>query len=457
MTTHSDMPHGETLAVKFDQLSKGIDRVLDRWTGDNRPTKLTLLNDLAASIRPGANWSALKADATKVAGTPLATSHASLIPMVKTPEADFPARLCPVRSGEHDLPLAELIEEVQPLFSLHHDGDPIIGLELSVTDGNGYCDASIYNRLIVLRDGVARVDGVHAYDLSPDAARLIYCAIQNLQSTELYPVFAQSACGSLRVLIGPTSCAVSLPEIYARGAPASLPSQGLRVLFDEGDVPSAGNVDIALRLASAALPHLGLGQFPADAPVQFKLSEPLTGVWASVPFDFSDALDDRPMFREPGTQDWTHNADLLYDAGIQPHGTLGESLDLALALIDVDDPYIYLKVSLISGPKNPRGSSGLKPGWRGGFHRAWEVLRLRHGHPAECLSLDAATRQRFETGFNGWALREGYSLTDDPSLVKAEALIARDSRRASHHLKQVAAIMEGADPTDDALMKSLES
>lgn len=457
MTTYSDTPHGDTLSVELDQLSKGIDRILERWAGENRPTKLSLLNDLAAAIRPGANWGALKASAASLSQAPAEVSNARLIPSITNSALDLPARLFPVRTGDDDLKISKLIEDVQPLFNLTHGNDPIIGLELSVSDGNGCCDASIYNRLILLRDGAAYASTVHAFDLSPEAARLIYCAIQNLQSTELYPVFAQSDCGSLRVLVGPSRCAVSLPEIYGRGAPASIPSQGLRVLFDEGDVPSAGDIDISLRLASAALPHLGLKQFPTEGPVQFKLSEPLTKVWSPVEFEFPNSLDDRPMFRQPETQDWMHMAEFLYDVRVHPNGTLGEPLDLALALINVDDPDVYLKVSLTSGPKNPRGSSGLKPGWRGGLHLGWEVLRLRPGQPAEILSLDAAARQRFETGFNGWAMHEGYSLTDDPSLVKAEALIARDSRRASHHMRQVAAIMDGADPHDETLMKSLES
>ena len=456
MTTQPTMPSGGSLSVEFDQLSSGIDRILDRWTCGNRPTKLTLLNDLAAAIQPSADWGALKAAAAKPSLAPNGESHASLIPHVPKPAVGLPARLSAVKNGENDLRLADLADDVQPLFSLKHGEDPIIGLELSVTDGNGFCDASIYYRLILLRDGEPYVKSVHAYDLASDAARLIFCAIQNLQSTDLYPVFAQLDCGRLLILLGPSHCVVSLPEKFGRGAPANMPSQGVRVLFDEGDAPSAADINLSLRLASAALPHLGLKQFPKDTPIQFKLSEPLTHVWTPVEFEFSPYLDERPMFRQPGTKDWTHDAEFLLDARIGKYVAFGEPLDLALALIDIDDPEVYLKVSLTPGPKNPRGSKGLKPGGRGGFHRAWEVLRLRQGKPAETLFLDAVTRLRLETGLNGWAVHEGYHVTDNWSLVKAEALVARDIRRASHHMKQVEAVMDGADPTDETMMKSLE-
>lgn len=450
MTTHSKSRNEDEICVEFDQLSKGVDQILGRWTGSDRPTKLTLLNDLAAAIQPGANWGALKAAASTKSPPLSLISHANLVPHVPKAAIDLPARLSPVRCGEDDLMIADLAEDVQALFSLKHDGDSIIGLTLSVADGNGYCDASIWNRLILQRDGIVYTKSVHALDLAPDVARLIYGAIQNLQSTDLYPIFGQAACGRLHILLGPSQCVASLPQALGRDAPVNIPSQGLRLLFDEGEAPSAADIDVLLRLASAALPHLGLKGFPTDKPVQFKLSQPLSRVWKQIDFQFSPHLDDRPMFRKPGTENWAHFDDFLIGSGIETLGILGEPLDLALALVDVDDADVYLKVSLTPVPKNLRRSTRLKPGWRGGFHRRWDVLRLRAGEPAEILSLESATRKRLETGLNGWAIHEGYSVTDDLSLVKAEALIARRVRRASHHMKQVEAIMNGADPTDQA-------
>ena len=61
MNMNTDVPSAETFPVELDRLSKGVDRILERWRGKDRPTKLTLLNDLAAAISPGSNWGALKA------------------------------------------------------------------------------------------------------------------------------------------------------------------------------------------------------------------------------------------------------------------------------------------------------------------------------------------------------------------------------------------------------------
>ncbi|OAO02239.1 hypothetical protein A8B75_12390 [Sphingomonadales bacterium EhC05] len=454
MTTLNNTTSLSTAGVEFDKLSSGVDRILERWSNGNKPTKLTLLNDLAAAIQPGANWGALKA-AAKESPVTNSKSHAHLIPIVPKSGVELPARISSVSYSEKGLKISELADDVQPLFSLNHEGDPIVGLLLSLTEGNGFCEVSNYSRLILVRDGETYTKSLHALDLAPEIARLIYGSIHNLQSIELYPVFAQSDCGQLHILLGPSQCIATLPEAYGRVAPPSIPSQGLRILFDEGEAPLAADVEMSLRLASATLPHLGLKQFPTEA-VQFKLSEPLMQVWKPVAFEFSQNLDERPMYREPGSQDWVHHDDFLYDNGIQPSTTLGEPLDLALALINIDDPNVYLKASLTAGLKNPRGSKNLKPGWRGGLHSKWEVLRLRSGNRAEILSLNEATRKRLETGLNGWAMHEGYNVTDDLSLVKAEALISRHSRRASHHMKQVEAIMDGADPTDKTIMKSLE-
>ncbi len=168
---------GETsIAVKFDRLSKGIDRILERWPGGSRPTKLTLLNDLAAAIQSGSDWSALKASATGVPRTSR-RAHVDLVPKVASAVVRLPARLTPVNIDEDEPNLSDLAQNLQPLFTMEHGGDPIIGLQLSLTDGNGFCEASIYTNLILVRDGQVRVIPAYARDLG---SRLIDLHSQNM-------------------------------------------------------------------------------------------------------------------------------------------------------------------------------------------------------------------------------------------------------------------------------------
>jgi hypothetical protein len=451
----SNISGDTSIAVKFDRLSKGIDRILERWPDGSRPTKLTLLNDLAAAIQPGSDWGALKASTDAGSRTSRST-HVDLIPKVSRTAVRLPARLTPVNIDEDEPNLSDLAQNLQPLFTMKHGGDLIIGLELSLTDGNGFCEASIYTNLILVRDGQVRVIPAYARDLAADAAQLIFAAIHDLQAIELYSVFAQADCGRLHILVGPCDSVGSLPEIFGRGAPADLPAHSLRILFDQGKTPSAADLDILLRLASSALPHLSLKQFPSDKAVQFRLTQPLNDAWKPADFIFPPDLDDRTMFLVPGSTDWVHDDDYLYKNRVPIHSKLNEALDLALTLIDIDDPDVYLKVSLTPQPKNLRTPNGLKPGWRGGFHSGWEILRMRQSGGAEILSLDQATRKRLAAGLHGWAIREGFSLVQSRARVKAEALIQRSRRRAAHHLKQVEAIMNGADPMDETLMQSLE-
>jgi len=65
MKFHTETPDSDVIQVKFDHLSKGVDRILDRWKSDECPTKLTLLNDLANAISPGKNWGAIKAKSSR--------------------------------------------------------------------------------------------------------------------------------------------------------------------------------------------------------------------------------------------------------------------------------------------------------------------------------------------------------------------------------------------------------
>lgn len=232
-------------------------------------------------------------------------------------------------------------------------------------------------------------------------------------------------------------------------------SQGVKVLIEAGETPSLQDLELGLRLASAAVPLLGLDQYSEDGSVRYKLTQPLQQVWRPVEFTADDLLDDRPMFRKPGTQAWTHDDDFLYDNNIWTYATLGEPLDLALALIDVDDQDVYLKVGLTPMPKQSRKSGQRVPYLRGGFHRDFRVLRIRPGETVQELTLDVETRDRFTTGFVGWAIHEGHEVVDDVTWVRAEALIPLDVRRASQHLRQVEAIMGGADPHDRELLRRI--
>ncbi|RKF12451.1 hypothetical protein D6850_17405 [Roseovarius spongiae] len=361
-----------------------------------------------------------------------------------------------VKNTDNGIDLAYLVEEIRPLFGMQHAGDPIIGLELSVVEGNGYSEASIYAKLILNRGGALRIAEAFASDLEPVVAQLIYDVIQNLNSIELYPVLAQSACQALRIVVGPFDCVLSIPEFYGRAPDDGYASQGVRVLLDEGDTPSVTDLDLALRLASAAAPHLEQKQFAEVGSVRFRLSQPLMQVWNTVEFSPPDSLDDRPMFWIPDGEYWTHESDdYLLDKNIWTHSALGEPLDLALALINIDDPDVYLKVSLSPMPKRSKRSGRLQVNWRGGFYRDFQILRIREGEPVQELRLDDQTKERFERGFIGWAVHEGHEVVEDKARTRTEALIPRDLRRASQHLSQVDAIMNGADPTDKELLRRI--
>lgn len=455
MNLNNDVQSAETFPIKLEGLSKGVDRILERWTGENRPTKLTLLNDLAAAISPGSNWGALKAKQFKRANLQTG-QNTSFIPAINRSAKEFPARLAEVKSSGNGIDLAFLVEEIRPLFAMRHAGDPIVGLELSVVEGNGYSEASIYAKLIVNRGDTICIADAYASDLEPVVAQLVYNAIQNLNSIELYPTLAQNACSTLRIVVGPFDCVLSIPEFYGRTPDESHASQAVRVLLDEGDTPSVTDLDLALRLLSAVAPHLGQKQFVEHGSVRFRLSQPLMQVWEPIGFATPDLLDDRPMFWIPDSEYWAHEGDrYLLDHNIWTHSTLGEPLDLALALINIDDPDVYVKVALTPMPKRSHRSGKRQENWRGGFHRDFQVLRIRVGQPTQELRLDAETKKRFEAGFLGWAMHEGHEVVEDRARTRTEALIPRDLRRASQHLLQVEAIMNGADPTDKELLRRI--
>lgn len=444
---------GNALSVTCDQLSRVIDKILKRWRAGEHPSKSTLLNDLAVVIRPGSNWGSLRALEEKPA-VRVPDSNAELIPRPSKAAVKMTARLTPVAHDDDGFTLAELTENVRPLFSMSHHDAPIIGLDLRLTDGNGFISAETYCNLILLEDGKARSIRVFAGGIEAEVAALVFGAIQDVQSTNLYPVLTQVGHGDLRILLGPCQSVGAFPDVYRPGR--SVDHLGLKILFDEEIPPEAADLDVLMRLASAALPHLSLSQFPKDEEVQFKADHPPMNVWLASEFEVPEQLDDRPMFMLTGTKKWVRESDMRFSARIHGCSKLGEALDLALMLMKIDDPDIYMRVFVSSEPELHNQVALDRPGWRGGFHRDWQVLRVRPGSPIQILNLDPESRSRLEVGLNGWALRDGFKVLDDMLAVKAEALIPRMQRRATHHLAQVEAIMNGANPMDRELMDKLQ-
>lgn len=451
------------VTTSLDCLSKGVDRILERWQAPDRPSKLTLLNDLAQAIRPGANWGALKhlsdnpsAQVTEGPQNTVNGNHAVHLPNPPKNAIVLPARLFQIESGAGDTSIFDLANDSFRLFSLYHKSDPIIGLELSVWEGNGDCDVSIFTRFILSRGNEIFVENVQALEMNPEVASLVLRAVQNLQWAAIYPTFAQADCGRLRIILGSFHVAAALPDLRRSGAKPDVPSQGVRILFDEHEIPSTSDLDKCLRLVSASLPHLELETFPHTDPVQFRISQPRVNVWNPVDFEVPEAFDGRTLYREVRGGKWVHDAEFVWKKRLNQYGVLGEALDLALALIDIDDPNLYLHVSLTSAPKRKQSDPTL-PGWRGGIVVGWRILKLLEGLEPQVLSLDAATQSRLDAGVNGWAVHEGYSVGDGSAKADIQALLPRGARRASHHLEQVRALMDGADPNDVELMRSLKT
>lgn len=442
MTYDRNRSQNHPVTTTLEALSKGIDTILKRWTEPNRPSKLSLLNDLAHAIRPGANWGALKSYQLKVQSV-ARQGNTALIPRPGPDSRTLPARMFPVDTMDKGSTIFELSEDVKPLFGMTHRGHPIVGLVLSAWDGNGSCDISIFTRFVLVVDGEIVVETAHAWEMSANVGHLVLQAVQNLQWTNLYPTYAQSDCSHLCVLIGPFYGAAALPGSGYRRAGVDVESQGLRLLFDPNEVPSLEDIDTCLRLVSSSLPGLELDAFPSSDPIQFRISQPRLNVWSATEFLIPELLDGRNLFRPNSRSDWSHGGDFLWKRRVSEYGKLGEALDLALALIDVDDPDVYLHVYLTSEPKRAKNARA-RPGWRGGLVEGWRVLRMEPGSDPMILSLDDETEKRFAAGLHGWAKEEGYSVETEIPKQAVEALISRDARRASHHLDDVRALMDSA-------------
>lgn len=440
MTYDRDSSYKHPVTTTLEALSKGIDRILKRWPEPNKPSKLSLLNDLAQAIRPGANWGALKSQQREV--QPAARqNNMALIPRPGREARTLPARMFPIDAMDNGSSIFELSEDVKPLFGMTHRGHPIVGLVLSAWDGNGSCDISIFTRFVLVKDGQIVVETAHAWEMSANVGHLVLQAVQNLQWTNLYPTYAQSDCSHLCVLVGPFYGAAALPGSGYRRAGVDVESQGLRLLFDPNEVPSLEDIDTCLRLASSSLQGLELEAFPSADPIQFRISQPRMNVWSATDFPIPELLDGRDLFRPNTRSDWSHGGDFMWKRRVSKYGKLGEALDLALTLIDVDDPEVYLHVHLTSEPKSAKNARA-QPGWRGGMVKGWRVLKMELGSDPMILSLDEETEQRLAAGLHGWAKNEGYSVETERPKQAVEALIFRDARRASHHLDEVQAIMD---------------
>lgn len=447
------------ITTSTDRLSGAVDRILARLPpGLGRPSKLTLLNDLAQAIRPGANWGGIKAAAGRTQVTSPASAGADLtetpsgsaqparLPPPATGARTLPARLFQVRVGRTDRPdLQDLIDDVQSLFGLRHRDLPIVGLDLEVFEGNGDTEASLFANLLVLDNERLACCRDHALDMDPAVARLVFGAVQNLQGAQLYSVLGQFGGGSMRIVLGPCRAAAALPSASYH-ASRQTASQGVRILVPEGCPPNADDLEVVVNLVGAALPALELpGYGPMDGAVRLILSMPRRIAWSRVDLRVPEKLPVGDVLTWSKRHGWIRDEFRMLAAG-----KLDEALDLALAVLDIDDPDVCLHATL--GPERPRPKRGpLRPGWRGDLARNWRVLRLDPERGAELLQLDPIAEDMLQRGLNGWAEHEGYRIVDTAAPKSLEILVGRDSRRAAHHLDEVQAIME-AGPGVDALL-----
>jgi hypothetical protein len=442
MKTETDPP--QLVTTSLGRLSKAIDRILSRFPSVDRPTKLTLLNDLAAAIRPGSNWGALKAALRPVAPVELQDAAAAVVTVPSAPPGArvLPARLCAIEAEPEQPSLGDLLEDARPLFDLTHLGLPIVGLELEAYEGNGDLDVSPWPNLLVLNDGQVEHCRPHALDMSDAVARLAFGAVQNLAVAPLYSVLGQLDTTSIHVILGRCGAAAAVPSTNGWGASREMPTQGVRVLLAKERPPAARDLEILLALAGAAMPHLGLHGFgPLESPVRLTLSAPREMAWRPVEATIPEALGEHDTFWRKGGRSWSPGAPDDFLCG-KPH-KLDEALDLALAVLDINDPDIFLHAS-VSPPPKMRPGSLPEAGWRGGLAAGWRILRMRPGAQSEVLDLGREDRHRLERALNGWAMREGFRLTESDKR-SIEFVILRDRRRASHHLGEVRALAEAAD------------
>jgi hypothetical protein len=453
MTTMNGVGEDDLIVTTTRSLSQAIERILKRFPDGERPSKLLLLNDLAGAIRPGANWGALKAAALASGeGGSVRRETPTKRALLLAPHAAKGARVLPARlhAMAHDpkaFSLAEDIEDVLPLFDLTHDGEPIIGLEVVVEEGNGYADATPWPNLFVLSGGRVERRRDPAIAMEDKVARLVFAAVQNVAALRLYPLLAQLAAHRLHVIFGPARAIGVFPVGWSGGPRRDLvAAQAARVVAPADAPLAAGDLDAIARLMGAALPTLGLEDYGAlDGPVRFVFSEPRDVSWKALSAKDLPANPASSEFLWRGPDGaWRRDDFHLAKGFVMEPYKLDEALDLTLAALDVDElEHIFLH-AVIAPPRGRSNKLKIEPGWRGSLLHGWRIVRLRPGSQPEEAALPDEISEKIAAGLEGWAAREGYNVAAGPSRDAVEVLIPRPLRRASNHLDEVRALVDVA-------------
>jgi hypothetical protein len=428
MNTETEADRHQLVTTSLVRLSSAISRILSRFSSESTPTKLTLLNDLAEAIRPGSNWEALEAAMRPEAQEERRQAAAAEVAIPPAPRGarTLPARLWLIEDEAEQVRLRDLIEDSRPLFVLTHRGLPIVGLELQAYDGNGDLDVSFWPNLFVLKDGQVAYYTPHALGMEDEVARLAFGAVQNLTAAPFYSVFGQLDAASLRIILGPCAAAAAIPSSVGQAAPRDIATQSVRVIAAKDSPPDERELEILLALAGSAMPHLGVKGFGTlDGIVRLRISVPRHVTCSPVKMSLPDALGEYDSFWRNGGEGWSAADPRGLYSGIP--GTIAEALDLALAVLNIDDPDLFLH-AWVYPPSKKELNSRPEVGWRGGLFAGWRILRLRPGAPAESLSLPPEEWNRLELSLNGWTIREGLRV-GDPGKDAIEFLILRGRRR----------------------------
>lgn len=462
-TTKDDDRASLAIVTTALRLSDAVERMMRRFPETARPSKQALLNDLAEALRPGANWGGLLAAAREAR----ARNERSAMPpddparaarlveieaalsRLKRSSTSIEVRLTEIACKTDEEPLALIADDLHAVFGAEVEwAGPIAAIVFRVDEGNGYHETSVQFDVLVLTEaGLIKADAAPA-DLPADVARAILNAIQCLDLAGLGPVIGQYGGAPINLMIGAPRLAIATVRPW-RGERINSAATRPRMLIDPADPPDTADYARALDLLSAAAVHLGMAA-EGDVPPRFSLSAPRSVDWT--PVDLATPPDLGPH-RYPVRQkdgSWSNDLEPLHKANVGEPYRVDRAIDLALAVVNVDDPAICF-LGAFTAPRGKRTAprDTTRPGWRGVIARDWRLVKFDPARGALALRLDPGTETQLRRGVNAWLTREGYRVIEARAKSAIEMLVLRDQRRSRDKVAEMAALI-GPEAKDDA-------
>lgn len=417
------------------QISQAADRIMARWPKDDvsRPEKLAILNDFAASVRPGTNWGGLVEKCRGAAKDSHSEAESAarlrkIVANVKSLSGTATAVGARVTEfadaqGLLDSPSMLTSQVADACLDLPGGGN-LVGVCLRVFETQSWAQFEIDPVLVIEESGEVVTMNVDIHDTPAALLAALYRIMERASQLQWWSFLQSHGLSQAYLVFGPAHCVGLIPwgafDLLSKGKPIDRHHRDAVLLIADpaSDAPDHRTDIIKMAgLVARILPDLTYHWSEgADGPFRLELDlrEPIKT-------NQGDPLADLPtelpthgfLARTSSRSKWiTSHSDKAVSLPLHLDHGLGEALHFALKAIGLSDERSLILYARVNRSRPGKAFSGF-------ISDDWQVLILHDGALRSWSVAEPEAQKSFRRNFEAWIkVESNITVLPDRSMPK---------------------------------------